>query len=361
MQCARLRLPLDYHDDTLLSPYIALPVIRLSSRSSSRSRTLIMGPVGPGQSSIRTSLAMTFSSALPWLDEINDKYDILAFEPRGVGFAAPHAGCFESVWPGRSWDGVVDTASGVIHGGDADEDGEAYAEGTSDLGLRTRLAAVRACGALCAEKALRADYNEDAGTAINCGDSEAISNVTLSEFTSYLRALEGQSTVGALVQGERKLRCLGWPAALHPAYRFSGPFGADALEKGILFVGNTLDPVTPVGNAHLMAGLFKGSVCWPSELSTRRLRTRTVVIDHGTVALSLRNINCPFWCCPSCARQTSLPCWACRGTRLPSDSTSSVVCTASAQVVHLPVLRRSYGPTWCYGPDGRGGNDTPAI
>jgi hypothetical protein len=111
-----------------------------------------MGPVGPGQSSIRTSLAMTFSSALPWLDEINDKYDILAFEPRGVGYAAPHAGCFESVWPGRSWDGVVDTASGVIHGGDADEDGEAYAEGTSDLGLRTRLAAVRACGALCAEK-----------------------------------------------------------------------------------------------------------------------------------------------------------------------------------------------------------------
>lgn len=230
-----------------------------------------MGPVGPGQSSIRTSLAMTFSSALPWLDEINDNYDILAFEPRGVGYAAPHAGCFESVWPGRSWDGVVDTASGVIHGGDADEDGEAYAEGTSDLGLRTRLAAVRACGALCAEKALRADYNEDAGTAINCGDSEAISNVTLSEFTSYLRALEGQSTVGALVQGERKLRCLGWPAALHPAYRFSGPFGADALEKGILFVGNTLDPVTPVGNAHLMAGLFKGSVV----LAIRALHAQT--------------------------------------------------------------------------------------
>lgn len=126
----------------------------------------------------------------------------------------------------------------------------------------TPLSSIPSCSSCSTEdeEALRADYNEDAGTAINCGDSEAISNATLPEFTSYLRALEGQSTVGAFVQGERKLRCLGWPAALHPAYRFSGRFGADALEKGILFVGNTLDPATPVGNAHEMAGLFKGSV-----------------------------------------------------------------------------------------------------
>lgn len=498
LQCARLRLPLDYNDTHLSSPHIDLPVIRLSSPSSSRRRTLIMGPVGPGQSSIKTFLTVASPSALPWLDELSDEYNILTFEPRGVGYAAPQAGCFGSVWAARSWDGAVNAASGVIQSGDADA--EVGTEGPSDLGLRTRLAAVRARGMLCAEKedvdtrggdranlrghmstayvardmleilrktheeedrgskrerhneqksfgakstpepsshsqpkltyigfsygtmvgqtfaslypqhvdrmvldgagsapdwtskwqtsslndtdavlstfysdcfasssscplwrpedtgprdienrvqevldrmkqqaaytvsdsttrlisyrdlkiamymstyapfigfpslasvlndillgrtnmslplpfpfqdntlsgipscsscsaedeeALRADYNEDAGTAINCADSEDMSNATFSEFTSYLRVLEGQSTAGAFFQGERKLRCLGWPPSLRPAFRFPGPFGADALEMGILFVGNKLDSVTPMGNAYEMARLFKGSV-----------------------------------------------------------------------------------------------------
>ena len=111
---------------------------------------------------------------------------------------------------------------------------------------------------------LRADSNAGAGTALNCGDAEDISDVSLDEFEKYLSALEEQSSIGAFFQGERKLRCLGWPSSLRPKWRFTGPFtsAADGSNSSvrILFLGNTLDPATPIRNAHKMAKKFPGSV-----------------------------------------------------------------------------------------------------
>lgn len=111
---------------------------------------------------------------------------------------------------------------------------------------------------------LRADSNAGAGTALNCGDAEDISNVSLDEFEKYLSALEEQSSISAFFQGERKLRCLGWPSSLRPKWRFTGPFtsAADGSNSSvrILFLGNTLDPVTPISNAHEVAKGFPGSV-----------------------------------------------------------------------------------------------------
>jgi pimeloyl-ACP methyl ester carboxylesterase len=110
----------------------------------------------------------------------------------------------------------------------------------------------------------RAGWNADAGTAINCGDAEDISNSCLADFRAYLSALEHQSSVGAFFQGERKIRCLGWK--VRPAWRFTGPFtsktdkGGSTLSTPILFISNKLDPMTSVRNARKVVEDFSGSV-----------------------------------------------------------------------------------------------------
>ena len=61
-----------------------------------------------------------------------------------------------------------------------------------------------------------------------------------------------------------KLRCLHWPASLRPNWRFTGPFTSTANDSNssvpILFLGNTLDPMTPISNAHEMVKAFPHSV-----------------------------------------------------------------------------------------------------
>ena len=110
----------------------------------------------------------------------------------------------------------------------------------------------------------RANSNADAGTALNCGDAEDITNSSITDFKEYLSALEDQSSVAAFFQGERKIRCLGWP--IRPAWRFTGPFtskrdnGSSKLSTPILFMSNKLDPMTSLRNARKVANNFPGSV-----------------------------------------------------------------------------------------------------
>lgn len=110
----------------------------------------------------------------------------------------------------------------------------------------------------------RASSNADAGMAINCGDAEDNTNSTIEDFREYLSALEDESSVAAFFQGERSIRCMGWP--MRPAWRFTGPFssktnkGGSKLSTPILFMGNKLDPMTSLRNAHKVAKDYPGSV-----------------------------------------------------------------------------------------------------
>jgi pimeloyl-ACP methyl ester carboxylesterase len=110
----------------------------------------------------------------------------------------------------------------------------------------------------------RAGSNADAGTAINCADAEDIANSSLADFKEYLSALEGQSSIAAFFQGERKIRCLGWK--MRPEWRFTGPFtskidkGGSTLSTPILFIGNKLDPMTSLHNSRKIVEDFPGSV-----------------------------------------------------------------------------------------------------
>ncbi|KAM3071750.1 hypothetical protein ACMFMG_009617 [Clarireedia jacksonii] len=109
-----------------------------------------------------------------------------------------------------------------------------------------------------------ANSNADAGTALNCGDAEDITNSSIADFKKYLSALEDQSSLAAFFQGERKIRCLGW--SIRPAWRFTGPFtskgesGDSKLPTPILFINNKLDPMTSIQNARQAAKRFPGSV-----------------------------------------------------------------------------------------------------
>ncbi|TAQ87666.1 hypothetical protein B7494_g4025 [Chlorociboria aeruginascens] len=113
----------------------------------------------------------------------------------------------------------------------------------------------------------RAGTNEDAGAALNCGDTEDISESSIDEFLQYLSALEKQSSIAAFYQAERRLRCLGWPKSLRPdaKSRFTGPFTSgnnsdNEHSNPILFLNNRLDSQTPIENAYKMAKGFPGSI-----------------------------------------------------------------------------------------------------
>lgn len=141
----------------------------------------------------------------------------------------------------------------------------------------------------CPERATQdtlASSNSDAGLALNCGDAEDISNSTINDFKTYLSAIETQSSVAAFFQGERKIRCLGWP--IKPAWRFTGPFSSktetkDAegskLSTPILFMGNRLDPMTSLSTARKVAKNYPGSVVLEQDMRGHTVLANAVPSD----------------------------------------------------------------------------------
>lgn len=128
-----------------------------------------------------------------------------------------------------------------------------------------------------------ASSNADAGTALNCGDAEDITNITISDFKHYLSELENQSAVAAFFQGERKIRCVGWP--LRPTWRFTGPFGSksehgrSSLETPILFMGNKLDPMTSINNSKNLIKDWPGSVVLEQDARGHTVLGNTIPCD----------------------------------------------------------------------------------
>ncbi|KAJ9648310.1 hypothetical protein H2199_001164 [Coniosporium tulheliwenetii] len=103
----------------------------------------------------------------------------------------------------------------------------------------------------------------EASLAIACGDGDdqaPFNNVDFLE--QYWRELDAKSpTVGA-VWANIRTTCAGWK--IRPKYRFTGPFEGNTSHP-ILWIGNTADPVTPVGAAHRMARGFPGSAVLTQE------------------------------------------------------------------------------------------------
>ncbi|KEF59390.1 uncharacterized protein A1O9_04234 [Exophiala aquamarina CBS 119918] len=97
----------------------------------------------------------------------------------------------------------------------------------------------------------------EATSAVLCTDAEGIGSFTEDEFREYWQTLKAQSWSLGDYWAETRLGCAGWQK--HAKWRFSGPFSASTSHP-ILWIGNTLDTVTPLRNAQHMKTLFPGSV-----------------------------------------------------------------------------------------------------
>ena len=116
------------------------------------------------------------------------------------------------------------------------------------------------------------DHSDEATAAILCGDSDSLTTFTKPQFAKYITDLKSQSKIFGSLWAEVKLKCTHWPASIRPsnANRFTGPFKSSASDydsRGapVLFIGNTLDNVTPIRNAHKMSEGHEKSVVLTQE------------------------------------------------------------------------------------------------
>ncbi|KAI0355782.1 alpha/beta-hydrolase [Trametes cingulata] len=97
-RCARLLLPLDYDTPDGPTTAIALRMIPATNKEDYRGPILI-NPGGPGGSG--TDLVARAGKNISAI--VGDSFDILGFDPRGIGASTPSASCFESDSQRKLW------------------------------------------------------------------------------------------------------------------------------------------------------------------------------------------------------------------------------------------------------------------
>ncbi|KAM5533056.1 hypothetical protein V8D89_013271 [Ganoderma adspersum] len=84
-QCARLLLPLDYLSNGASNAMTAIALRMIPARNRTDYRgTVLMNPGGPG--GCGTELIGVLGQNLPTI--VGDKFDVLGFNPRGIGTQA---------------------------------------------------------------------------------------------------------------------------------------------------------------------------------------------------------------------------------------------------------------------------------
>jgi pimeloyl-ACP methyl ester carboxylesterase len=87
-QCAELVVPFDYAKPD--GPRFTLPVVKLPAADpSERIGALVINPGGPGASGVQYALAARFE----FPPAVLDRFDIVGFDPRGVGGSQPALNC----------------------------------------------------------------------------------------------------------------------------------------------------------------------------------------------------------------------------------------------------------------------------
>jgi pimeloyl-ACP methyl ester carboxylesterase len=107
-QCAQLQVPLNYADRGGRKITLALSEVPATAPADKRQGVLLVNPGGPGGSGL--SLASFVASGLD--PAVASEYDIVGFDPRGVGSSVPALHCDPSFFSGARPDYIPATAAG---------------------------------------------------------------------------------------------------------------------------------------------------------------------------------------------------------------------------------------------------------
>ncbi|CAE6441468.1 unnamed protein product [Rhizoctonia solani] len=90
-ECGRFEVPLDYANHKAGTATLA--VARLNATATPRLGTIFINPGGPGESGVKWVLS---DDMLLILNGTGGQYDIVSWDPRGIGSTVPKVQCFES-------------------------------------------------------------------------------------------------------------------------------------------------------------------------------------------------------------------------------------------------------------------------
>lgn len=102
--------------------------------------------------------------------------------------------------------------------------------------------------------------------AILCGEGDegVFTNITKDTFIDAWAIMRNQSEYFGDRWAGIRLACANWQG--RGQWVHSNPLSSNATAHGILWIGNTLDTVTPLRNAHKMATRYKGSVVLQADV-----------------------------------------------------------------------------------------------
>ncbi|KAK0457507.1 TAP-like protein-domain-containing protein [Desarmillaria tabescens] len=109
-KCTRFQVPIDYSNED--GDKAALAVMKLSAQSETEYKgTVLINPGGPGGSGVA---ALAFAGSL-LASVIGDQYDIVGFDPRGVGNSTPRAEFFLSKEEHYQWLASINRVTGTVN------------------------------------------------------------------------------------------------------------------------------------------------------------------------------------------------------------------------------------------------------
>ncbi|KAI8940241.1 hypothetical protein NX059_003943 [Plenodomus lindquistii] len=260
-QCAKLSLPFDYFNGTHPNATVSIAITKLSARVSvddpRYGGPILINPGGPGGPGALfallagRSLQMVTDPGSSPADLPHEAkfYDILGFDPRGIGMSEPAAVCIPSVPSSWSW-GLRESNEGIL--------------GSSDAALGRLWSMTHAYGSSC-EKALEdedgPDIKEYMSTASVARDMLEITEKHaeyVAEQRAQLAAQKAGKTLGChdtgYRRGEAKLQYWGFSYGTFLGTTFASMF-PDRVGRVVLDgVVSVNDYMNSLGNGSLTDG-----------------------------------------------------------------------------------------------------------
>ncbi|QRV77165.1 Abhydrolase domain-containing protein [Ceratobasidium sp. AG-Ba] len=116
-QCGRFEVPLDYQNAS--AGKASLAVARYPATKQPKLGTLLLNPGGPGASGVQF---ITGTAAKVISNATGGQYDLVSWDPRGVGLTHPRADCFETAGEEAAfWNGTIPNAGLEARGNFTDQ------------------------------------------------------------------------------------------------------------------------------------------------------------------------------------------------------------------------------------------------